>query len=164
MSSPAPRPGRPALGHRHPSDAGHACGDGRRPRSVTTSTARTRPSRALEDDGRRPARVPRRACSCRPGRWATSSGIRLLVRPGEELVCDSLAHVARAELGAAAVFSGITFRTWAAARGRLEPRAVAELVAPDAGPYLVSTAAIALENTHNFGGRHRPAGRRRCTR
>jgi threonine aldolase len=29
---------------------------------------------------------------------------------------------------------------------------VAELVSPDAGPYLVSTAAIAIENTHNFGG------------
>ena len=26
------------------------------------------------------------------------------------------------------------------------------LIAPDAGPYLVSTAAVALENTHNFGG------------
>jgi threonine aldolase len=25
-------------------------------------------------------------------------------------------------------------------------------VSPDAGPYLVSTAAIAVENTHNFGG------------
>ncbi len=26
------------------------------------------------------------------------------------------------------------------------------MIAPDAGPYLVSTAAIAVENTHNFGG------------
>ena len=29
---------------------------------------------------------------------------------------------------------------------------MAELVAPSAGPYLVSTVAIAVENTHNFGG------------
>src|SRR3569623_461271 len=28
----------------------------------------------------------------------------------------------------------------------------AELTSADAGPYLVSTAAIAVENTHNFGG------------
>ncbi len=86
------------------------------------------------------------------GTLGNQLGMRLLVRPGQELVCDSLAHVARAELGAAAVFSGITFRTWRAVRGRLDVEAVRDLVAPDAGPYLVSTAAIAVENTHNFGG------------
>ena len=86
------------------------------------------------------------------GSLGNQLGLRLLVRPGEELVCDSLAHVARAELGAAAVFSGITFRTWPATSGRLDIDAVRGLIAPDAGPYLVSTAAIAVENTHNFGG------------
>ncbi|MEO9236450.1 MAG: GntG family PLP-dependent aldolase, partial [Jatrophihabitantaceae bacterium] len=79
-------------------------------------------------------------------------GLRLLVKPGDELVCDRNAHVVRAELGAAAVFSGITSRTWQAERGLLDPAAVAEVIAPDAGPYQVSTTAIALENTHNFGG------------
>jgi threonine aldolase len=86
------------------------------------------------------------------GSLGNQLGIRLLVAPGFELACDSLAHVARAELGAAAVFSGITFRTWRAERGRLDLEAIRELVTPDAGPYLVSTAAIAVENTHNFGG------------
>src|SRR6185437_11039470 len=86
------------------------------------------------------------------GSLGNQLGIRLLVRPGQELVCDSLAHIARAELGAAAVFSGITFRTWQAERGRLDVDAISQLVTPDAGPYLVSTAAIAVENTHNFGG------------
>jgi threonine aldolase len=86
------------------------------------------------------------------GSLGNQLGIRLLVSPGKELVCDSLAHLARAELGAAAVFSGITFRTWQAERGRLDPERIADLIAPDAGPHLVSTAAIAVENTHNFGG------------
>lgn len=86
------------------------------------------------------------------GSLGNQLGMRLLVRPGYELVCDSLAHVARAELGAAAVFSGITFRTWRAEHGALNVEAIRELIAPDAGPYLVSTAAIAVENTHNFGG------------
>jgi threonine aldolase len=86
------------------------------------------------------------------GSLGNQLGIRMLVSPGKELVCDSLAHLARAELGAAAVFSGITFRTWQADRGRLDPERIAELIAPDAGPHLVSTAAIAVENTHNFGG------------
>ncbi|MDP9116191.1 MAG: aminotransferase class I/II-fold pyridoxal phosphate-dependent enzyme [Actinomycetota bacterium] len=86
------------------------------------------------------------------GSLGNQLGLRLLVAPGQELVCDSLAHIARAELGAAAVFSGITFRTWRAIRGRLDVSAIRELIAPDAGPYQVSTAAIAVENTHNFGG------------
>jgi threonine aldolase len=86
------------------------------------------------------------------GSLGNQLGVRLLVPPGKELVCDSLAHVARAELGAAAVFSGVTFRTWKAERGLLDPSAIRELVTPDAGPYLVSTAALAVENTHNFGG------------
>ena len=86
------------------------------------------------------------------GSLGNQLGIRLLVSPGHEIVCDSLAHIARAELGAAAVFSGITFRTWRAERGRLDVDAIRDLITPDAGPYLVSTAAIAVENTHNFGG------------
>ncbi|MDT4914348.1 MAG: threonine aldolase [Pseudonocardiales bacterium] len=86
------------------------------------------------------------------GSLGNQLGLRLLVRPGQELVCDSLAHVARAELGAAAVFSGITFRTWRATRGVLDVEDVRGLISPDAGPYLVSTAAVEVENTHNFGG------------
>ncbi|MFN2560149.1 MAG: low specificity L-threonine aldolase [Jatrophihabitans sp.] len=86
------------------------------------------------------------------GSLGNQLGLRLLVRPGQELVCDSLAHVARAELGAAAVFSGITFRTWRATRGLLDVEDVRALISPDAGPYLVSTAAVEVENTHNFGG------------
>ena len=86
------------------------------------------------------------------GSLANQLGLRLLAPPGAEVVCDSMAHIARAELGAAAVFSGITFRTWPARAGRLDVDAIAGLIAPAAGPYLVSTAAIAVENTHNFGG------------
>jgi threonine aldolase len=86
------------------------------------------------------------------GTLSNQLGMRLLVRPGQELICDSLAHVARAEHGAAAVFAGITFRTWKADRGLLDVAAIRELIAPDAGPHMVSTAAIEVENTHNFGG------------
>src|SRR4051812_5478114 len=86
------------------------------------------------------------------GSLGNQLGIRLLVPPGRELVCDTAAHIIRAELGAGAVFAGITFRTWKARRGLLDVDAIAELITPDAGPYLLSTAAIAVENTHNFGG------------
>lgn len=86
------------------------------------------------------------------GSMANQLGLRLLVKPGQELVCDQTAHVVRAELGAAAVFSGITTRTWYAERGLLSADEVAATITPNAGPYLVSTAAVAVENTHNFGG------------
>ncbi|NDC51674.1 MAG: low specificity L-threonine aldolase, partial [Actinobacteria bacterium] len=86
------------------------------------------------------------------GSLANQLAIRMLVAPGEELLCETTSHIARAELGAAAVFSGITTRTWPSERGLLradDPLAIAH---PNAGPYLVSTTAIAIENTHNFGG------------
>ena len=86
------------------------------------------------------------------GSMANQLGVRLHVRPGQELVTDAQAHVVRAELGAAAAFSGITTRTWESPRGLLDVTQVAGFVRPDAGPYLVSTACVAVENTHNFGG------------
>lgn len=86
------------------------------------------------------------------GSLANQLGLRLHVAPGEELLADVRAHVVRAELGAAAVFSGITTRTWASERGRLVAAAVEAIAEPDAGAYSVSTTAIAVENTHNFGG------------
>jgi threonine aldolase len=89
---------------------------------------------------------------CPTGSLANQLGMRMLVKPGEELACDSMAHVARAELGAAAAFSGITFRTWSSPRGLLNADQVLNFMTPDSGPHLVSTTAIAVENTHNFGG------------
>src|SRR5918912_3357975 len=89
---------------------------------------------------------------CPSGSMANMLGVRVLVPPGRELLCDSLAHVVRAELGGHAVLGQVTTRTWAASRGRLDAAAALAMAVPDGGPYLVSTAAFAVENTHNFGG------------
>ena len=89
---------------------------------------------------------------CASGSLANVLGVRLLVEPGQEVVCDVTAHIARAEMGAHAALHGLTMRTFPSVRGRLDAGQVAAIVAPDAGPYLVSTAAVAVENTHNFGG------------
>ena len=86
------------------------------------------------------------------GSLANQLAIRMLVKPGEEILCETSAHIARAELGAAAVFSGITTRTWPSQNGRLVAEDAMAIAHPNAGPYLVSTTAIAVENTHNFGG------------
>ena len=86
------------------------------------------------------------------GSMANQLAIRMLVAPGQELIAETNSHIVRAELGAAAVFSGITTRTWPATHGLLRAADALEIARPDSGPYLVSTTAIAVENTHNFGG------------
>ena len=92
------------------------------------------------------------ALFCPTGSLANQLAIRMLVAPGEELLTETNSHIVRAELGAGAVFSGITTRTWLAERGLLRAEDALEIAKPDSGPYLVSTTAIAIENTHNFGG------------
>jgi threonine aldolase len=86
------------------------------------------------------------------GSLANQLAIRILVAPGEELIAETNSHIVRAELGAAAVFSGITTRTWPAKNGLLIAKDALDIARPNSGPYLVSTTAIAVENTHNFGG------------
>jgi threonine aldolase len=92
------------------------------------------------------------ALFCPSGSLANQLAIRMLVAPGEELITETNSHIVRAELGAGAVFSGITTRTWLAERGSLLADDPLKIARPDSGPYLVSTTAIAVENTHNFGG------------
>jgi len=92
------------------------------------------------------------ALFCPSGSLANQLSIRMLVNPGEELITETNSHIVRAELGAGAVFSGITTRTWLANRGLLSANDPLNIARPDSGPYLVSTTAIAVENTHNFGG------------
>ena len=86
------------------------------------------------------------------GSMANQLGIRLHVRPGEELIADSLAHVLRAEMGAAAVLSGITSRSWVAHAGLLDAAQPLALMSTGGGAYQVGTRLVVVENTHNFGG------------
>ena len=86
------------------------------------------------------------------GSLANQLAIRTLVKPGEELLVETRSHIVRAELGAAATFSGITTRTWPSQDGLLKAEDPLAIAHENAGPYLVSTKAIAVENTHNFGG------------
>ncbi len=86
------------------------------------------------------------------GSMANVLGVGLLVAAGQEVLCEARAHIARAELGAHAAVSGITMRTWSHPRGQADLPAIEELFAPDLGPFFVPTAAISVENTHNFAG------------
>ena len=86
------------------------------------------------------------------GSMANVLAVRSLVGVGQEVLCESSAHIARAELGAHAAFAGMTMRTWTAPRGAVDLPAITALFAPDLGPFFVPTKAISVENTHNFGG------------
>jgi threonine aldolase len=93
------------------------------------------------------------------GSLANQLAIRMLVAPGEELLAETNSHIVRAELGAAAVFSGITTRTWPAKNGLLVAKDALEIARPNSGPYLVSTTAIAVENTGESSSQHKQKGR-----
>ena len=86
------------------------------------------------------------------GSMANVLAVRSVVGVGEEILCESSAHIARAELGAHAAYTGLTMRTWTGDRGGLDLDAVRSMFAPDMGPFFVPTRAISIENTHNFGG------------
>jgi len=86
------------------------------------------------------------------GSLANQLGVALHVGPGQEVLCDCRAHIARAEMGAHGALHGVTMRTWVTNDGVADASQITNMLEPDAGPYLVSTACVAIENTHNFGG------------
>ncbi|MFY0405839.1 threonine aldolase family protein [Solicola sp. PLA-1-18] len=92
------------------------------------------------------------ALYCVTGSLANALAVRAVVPVGTELLCEAQAHVVRAELGAHAALAGVTTRTWSHPRGLADVDLVAPMVAPDVGPYFVRTAAVSVENTHNFAG------------
>jgi len=85
------------------------------------------------------------------GTMANQVCLRLLTRPGDEVICDRTAHLFRFEGGAAAVLSGLPFNLLDAERGLLSPEMIAAAIKPD-NVHLPVSRLIALENTHNYGG------------
>ena len=86
------------------------------------------------------------------GTMGNQIGMRLVAEPGQEVLCDADAHVVTYEMGAAAAIFGISTRTVVTDAGRLDVDALVAQVRPKGDWHLTSTAAIAVENTHNRGG------------
>ena len=86
------------------------------------------------------------------GSMANVLAVRSVVALGQEVLCEASAHIARAELGAHGAYSGITMRTWIHPRGQVDLPTIQGIFAPEMGPFFVRTAAISVENTHNFAG------------
>jgi threonine aldolase len=77
--------------------------------------------------------------------------LALVCEPGKEVLCDLDAHVVIYEMGTAAALNGLQTRTFPSLAGVPDPAQVLGMVRMPA-PYAISTAAIALENTHNVAG------------
>ncbi|MBI4899997.1 MAG: threonine aldolase family protein [Actinobacteria bacterium] len=105
---------------------------------------------------------------CPTGSMGNLLGVWLLARPGSEVLCDAQAHIVRAEMGAHASLHGVTTRTFASDRGRLDADTVTSMLSIGTGPFITETSVVEVENTHNFGGGTvQPIGslrelRRRC--
>ncbi|WP_263357315.1 threonine aldolase family protein [Acidicapsa ligni] len=85
------------------------------------------------------------------GTMGNQVAIRLHTRPGQEILCESRAHILDWEMGMAAAFSGAQIRTVVAPRGILSW----ELLAPfvyTRSTFRSATALIEIENTHNMAG------------
>ena len=85
------------------------------------------------------------------GTMANQIALRVLTRPGDDVVVGAETHVAWHELGAAAVNSGVQFTV--AGRGGIFT--AAEFLATYKAPghvVIPSTALVVIENTHNRGG------------
>src|ERR687894_22786 len=78
--------------------------------------------------------------------------MRRVAEPGQEVLCDADAHVVTYEMGAAAAIFGISTRTVITDGGRLDVDAFIAQTRPKGDWHVTSTAAIAVENTHNRGG------------
>jgi threonine aldolase len=77
--------------------------------------------------------------------------IRLLTRPGDEVLCEERSHVVQYELAGMAALSGVVPRVVRSPDGLLTPELVRESRKPYA--YYRSDATLAvLENTHNLAG------------
>jgi threonine aldolase len=85
------------------------------------------------------------------GTMGNQIALRLLVPPGDELVCDADAHVVSYEAGGAAQHGGIQTRTVVAPHGLLSRDLVEPQLRPE-GFHTVPTRAVAVEQTHNRGG------------
>ncbi len=85
------------------------------------------------------------------GTMGNQIAIKLHTQHGQEVLCESRAHVLDWEMGMVANFSGCTLRPVAAPRGILTWQHLAPAIAPKIY-YRAPTGLICIENTHNMAG------------
>ena len=85
------------------------------------------------------------------GTMGNTIGIKVLTEHGQEVVCDSRAHILDYELAMVAWFSGCVVRAISTVHGLLSAEEVRRSIRP-VSPNSASTGAVAIEQTHNMAG------------
>ena len=85
------------------------------------------------------------------GTMGNTIGIKLLTEHGQEVICDSRAHLLDYELSMVAWFSGCVIRAIPTERGLLSAEEVIRNLRP-VSPYSAPTGAVSIEQTHNMAG------------
>jgi threonine aldolase len=85
------------------------------------------------------------------GTMGNEASLKVLTRPGDEVITEAAAHIVRYERGGPAAISGVTLRTIEAADGILRPDAVARVI-DGANEHTARATVVWMENTHNARG------------
>lgn len=92
------------------------------------------------------------ALFCPSGTMTNQIGIRLHTRPGDEVICDELAHIYLFEGGGIAANSGASVRLLKGDRGRFTAEQVRAQINRRDDAHYAWTKLVAIENTVNKGG------------
>ena len=92
------------------------------------------------------------ALFCPSGTMSNQIGIKIHTQPGDEVICDELAHVYLYEGGGIAANSGASVRLLRGHRGRFTAEQVRENINRRDDSHLPWTRVVAIENTVNKGG------------
>lgn len=83
---------------------------------------------------------------------ANQIALAILGTRGTELIVEETAHIMVAELGGAAMHSGLQTRGLPGYRGRISPEQIRATARASDGFHIPSASVVALENTHNSAG------------
>jgi len=85
------------------------------------------------------------------GTMGNNIGIKILTEHGQEVICDSRAHMLDYEMSMVAWFSGCVLRTIQTSDGILSWDEIKGLIKP-VNPFSAPTGLVSIENTHNMWG------------
>ncbi len=86
------------------------------------------------------------------GSMSNQAAIKLHTQPGEQLICDSWAHIYNYEAGGAAFNSGVSCKLINGNRGMINAEQVESSINPPDFYHSPLTSLVCLENTTNKGG------------
>jgi threonine aldolase len=83
---------------------------------------------------------------------ANEIALRVLSRPGDEIVAEENSHIFLAELGGPAVHAGLMTRPLRCEAGRFSPEQLRDTARVSDSTHVPHTRVVSVENTHNASG------------